>query len=224
MNEFFTGLLGNAVYDILKVAIMAAITIGLSRLNSKYPTWGSHLRYGLTTFALLAVLLFSFTGHAVFYTPPTPPAQVTPENIESYVHQWIDHLGLGYTNILGDPTENFGLLVQVQDIGSVVISRPKSPWDNYILIIGNLDPSPAQLTVLQKMPQAQIVRLNDTISLEMARTGVAYRPIPPFRAHFEKRIPITPDMTEYSFANALEEVENAQVLVANLRALQLGQQ
>jgi hypothetical protein len=92
MDNLIQGILQNWISDSIKLVIMAAITLALTRLNAKFPNWGAHARYALMTFVLLALLMFTFTGRAIFAPPISP--EVTPENVEDNLKVWADHLDI----------------------------------------------------------------------------------------------------------------------------------
>ena len=53
MGDFLQSMLTDCVSDLIKFAVLALITAGLTYLNEKRPNWGTTARYALICFVYL---------------------------------------------------------------------------------------------------------------------------------------------------------------------------
>ncbi len=165
MDSLIQGIIQNWFSDLIKLAVMAAITFALTKLNAKYPQWGAHARYALMTFVLLALLIFTFTGRAIFAPPISQ--EVTPENVEANIKIWADHLAISYQRKDVPDGDFFYGTVTVGNIPIDVFRVKGKP--GYLQMKGTLNFAAQHQSAMAKLSERDFSQFVNQLNLEVAR-------------------------------------------------------
>src|SRR5579863_1846234 len=117
-NWLWQGLVANAVYAVL--LILGGIVLAV--LKKTRPNWAGPALYGLSGCALVAVLIFTVTGHAVF---SRQQPETTPQNVEQNLRAWADSFQLGVTKMPPQTDVDFGLAISLKSGNPVEIRQLK---------------------------------------------------------------------------------------------------
>ena len=135
-----------------------------------WPTVAGPVLYGLGAATCIALLSYAALGHGLL-SKLKPP--ITPSNIESYVRQWYDSLGLGIAKMPVTPDADFGFNITLKNGNRIVVGVAKER-PNYLQYQTLVALTPEQQTALARLNQAQANRVTQEVVLELARSRVAY--------------------------------------------------
>lgn len=107
--EWFSELLRAILAHWVAGVLLPTGAAVMAYLRIKRPTWASPAFYALGTIAFLAVVMFTFTGHAVFSTPA-----VDASNAEENVQKWISKFGFA-TRAISLPDAAFAYQITLPD-------------------------------------------------------------------------------------------------------------
>jgi hypothetical protein len=204
-NTIWQAFLAHWISELLILGSTALLAV-LKERNSK---WAGVFAYGFAGFAFMSIIVFTFTGHAIFSTE-TP--HTTSENVESNVRVWADKFSLGIQK-QADDKFSFVYAISLPTGRGVLVGRPKQR-EGYLQFQGNTALSPEHEAALKKLSPSQLERISDEISLEMARSKVGFAAIGvPFKGLVvSKAVPITSSLTEDSFVATLDEIDSDMLL------------
>jgi hypothetical protein len=204
-KSFWQSLVTNIVSAMLILGVGALLTI-LEATNSK---WARPTLYGLAGIALMALVIFAFTGRAIL---SKKQPQTTVENVEANVRVWLDYFGLAVQRA-DDPQAHFILHVRCGSGIGVTIARPRAR-DRYLLLLCKVEISKEHQDILAALPKERSARIGEEVNLELARTGVGYNLT--FGAdgtmtviQMSKAVPITGSLTEDTFIASVDKVESS---------------
>jgi hypothetical protein len=159
----------------------------------------------------LSILIFTFTGRAVF---SKEPPETTVDNVETNIRTWLDGYGVGVTR-REIPDAFFAFGVTLPNGVGVLVLRPKEK-DRYIGFRADIELSREHMAIFDKLSPQQQRDVLAEITLEMSRSKATYDlvpPPPPFKSlRIIKMVPITNDLTESSFATDLDEMDSNALL------------
>lgn len=203
-NAFVQGLLTNWLSD----AIVVGGGIVLAILKKRGSRWAGTIAYGFAGSAFLAIIVYAFTGHALL-SRETP--HTTPENIESNIRAWADKFSLGIQKETDDKYK-FVYFVSLPSGRGVFVGPPKDR-EGYLQFQGNMTLAPEHIAYLKTMTPAQLERMQDEITIEMARAKIGFGVMVPFKGIFvTKTVPITSNLTADSFTSDLDEIDSSMLL------------
>ena|ERR1700740_602724 len=116
-----SGLLHALLAHWIEDLFIAGVTALFGILKYRESRWAGVLLYAFVGLASSALIIFAFTGRAVF-SFDTP--QTTPENIEANVKTWADAFSLGIQKV-ADPNYSFVYAISLRSGRSVLVGHPK---------------------------------------------------------------------------------------------------
>ena len=206
MDWFVHDFLPEAVVAIL--AALGAAVLGI--LREKEWRWANAVLYGLVCFVCIMLVLVAIEVH---YALPSKTAPITPDNVETYVRQWVAALGYGNRTV-EDTQSRFHLAVTLPNGNVISIRQPKRVA--YLAIEISVGLSPEQQNIFNQLPVAEAQSLMHDLRIELARFSVGYRNIEmPLRVvPLQVEIPITSDMSDTTLHDALKQVDFARILTS----------
>lgn len=86
MDGFWSSLVSNAGYDLLKLAVVPVVGVLVALLKKYKGHWAGPVMYGLGASTLTLILFLAFSAWAAI------PAgtYVNSQNVETYIHSWLD--------------------------------------------------------------------------------------------------------------------------------------
>ena len=91
-------------FDWLALAAFAGAVAVIFWVRQLHPDWQERLLYTLQAVAMIAILMFTFTGRA-FFSSDQP--ETTTRNIEDNIKTWSKPLNFTVTKMPDDPTRLF---------------------------------------------------------------------------------------------------------------------
>lgn len=178
----------------------------LAWARAKKPSWAPITLYGLAGSVLILGCIAEVS--LMHYTSLRTPI-VEQGNVESLVRKWIDNFHLSSTK-LDDSASSFALLVGLRN-GTPIVVRCTKDFSHYITIQGTLTVSPDDSVALAKLPSIKRDEIRQQMILEGSRQRIVFSLLgnPLTSITVERRIPITPSLSENAFINGLDEVDNA---------------
>jgi hypothetical protein len=170
----------------------------------------------------VAILVYTFTGHAVF---SSPQPETTSNNAEGNIRKWAAALGLGIQPI-SVPDTDFALKVSLLDGNPVVVSRFIKDSPGFIRFGVNVVLVPEHVVALGKLDEQQALDVTEEVALELDRSRIQYAFVGAPRISnigLSKAIRIH-DLTEDSFKGALDELDSDLGVVRWSLALALRKQ
>jgi uncharacterized protein DUF2299 len=214
-NWLWQVIVGHWVEELLVVG--SGVMLPLVR---KYlPAWKDAIVYALLGITMASLLIYTFTGHAVFYDPAS---QITTDNIEAVSRGWLLDLGYGFTPVPENPKYYFGLRVTLQDGRSVTIVRPTNEWNHYLTFNADIVFPADRVALIKQMSKEQAIRLNHTLDIELDQARTSFVVAFPVSMHLEAQLPITNDMSEASFINEVNQLDEAEGIVMETVDAQIG--
>jgi len=170
----------------------------------------------LIGFLLIGGLAFSTYG---FYRT-FKPQDVTPENIEPKIRQWLDSFGLG-TRKISEPTCFFAFEVTAVTGIPIAVLRTKS-HSHYITLASKIGIGPEHKAAFKKLSESEKNEFIRRIRLEAAKAKIAYSPDANFETlTIEKRLPITNAFSEADLLDGISEINFSAIVVIDTIAAQL---
>jgi hypothetical protein len=146
---------------------------------------------------------------------PTQSVQMTPENMGSYIRNWIDKFHLTVQSTSDDPTF-FSFTVTIQN-ARVVVSRPKTRAD-YVVLVTRITPNQSEQALLNKLTSDEMARMVQEMNNEAARrpdTTFASS-LNPLTLVLEQQIRITGSLTEDLLIKALNNQDSTTFLLQGI--------
>jgi hypothetical protein len=185
----------------------------IEKINRRYPEWHIRARDIVTIFALLAITWFAFTGRGII------ASQTTPDNLKASVRQWLDDFH--YASSTNDrPTNYFGFNVTMFDKHVLTIEREKD-HDMFLVFGVNINSDPSTMSRYNALTNQQKVELDQEIRLELAREKIDNGGEFPSHIVISDAIPITDNLNESAFHQAIQNIDVAQTLIEMTIALDL---
>jgi hypothetical protein len=169
METFFNNLFSGLTLEIILVLGGAA---ALGYAKQKLPQFAPTLVYAFLGATCVAILIFTFTGRAVFSKAPAP--LVTVENIEENTKLWAEHLGMT-VGPATEPDSSFAHTFALQSDNSVTVFRSHVKPD-YLQFKSIVTVAPEHEAAFYKMSPNQLTRIIEQLNLDIGRSlaGVAF--------------------------------------------------
>jgi hypothetical protein len=208
-------LISNALWAILLLG--GGVAVGILRV--KRAAWASPFIYGIGTVACLAIIVFTFTGHAIFSKPQTDTS-----NIEDRVREWITNLGLGSQPVTAMPDTLFAYKIFLANGNSIVVIRPKSK-SGYLQFQSVIVVSPIHRAMLAKLTPDQASAVEEELVQHLAGSRMGYGIAGSDPSHMESislahGVPIV-GLTEAAFVEQVDLADTDTVLVTTSLLLAL---
>jgi hypothetical protein len=140
-------------------------------------------------------------------------SQITPENVQPRVRQWLDAFNLGNRQLPPDPQWDFGYEVTLQTGVPILVVRARN-HPHYLTLLCRIDLGPDHRSAYQGLSEREQHRLRHGVRLEAAKSKIAYDADPTWDSlTIEKRIPITNDLTEAYLLDSLGEINFAAIVI-----------
>jgi hypothetical protein len=167
MDWLWKNIFSSLVVELILVLGGAAV---LGYVKRKLPEHATTLAYSLFGATCVAILIFTFTGRALFSDKPPDP--VTPENLEQNVKAWAEHVGM-----------NIGPAREPDSAFAYTLSNPNGPGDPVIVYRGKdkssylqfkalINVSAEHQAALSKMSQAEVNRIMEQLNLDIGRANI----------------------------------------------------
>jgi hypothetical protein len=207
--------LSNAIWYFLILLGGVVLTF----LKKRGSAWFAPALYGLVGCSLVAVIVYSVV--ALNNIPPKKSPPVSPDNVEANIRTWLDRFGLSVAKGPDESDTIFSLFVTLRNGVGITIWRPKS-LDRYVVLATLVSIKPSDQDVVNQLSPEETARFTARIRAEMARVKLIYTAESPLRTiTLQKRIPITDNLTEDVFMQAIDEVNSAALLVLETMDLEL---
>jgi hypothetical protein len=208
---FWEGLLEHWVAELL--IVVGGVILALLR---KYKdTWAPIVGYGVGGATCVAVIIFTFTGHALFSPPPTDQS-----NVEANLKKWIEYFGYGSQNVNPpSPEADFAVLVTPTTGVPVVIFREKKSRPGYLQLLANLQIASPHSAILQKITPEQAASVMAATEAEVLRHRMAFT-LPGGDVNHVQSITIIKTLvidglTQVTFGDGLDDLESTVALTRN---------
>jgi hypothetical protein len=207
------GVASNIAYALL---VAAGGTV-LALLKHFVPNLFTLVLWGLVGAALVAVILAAW---AVLTRIPKRLPETTPENVESNIRAWLDTFQIT-TQRITEVNGIFALLVTLASGMKIVIMRPRL-YDKYIQMESATRMSDHDKKRFEALPPEEQNIFGAAFSVELARTGMGFTmDLLSNNIVLSRRIPITPNLNEGSFMEALEALDQAKIGTHRMLTLML---
>jgi hypothetical protein len=195
------------IAGVISSLIIIGVGAVLDYLQHSHPSWFGVVLWGLVGCGLIAVILMPFI---LLKRLPKRAPEVTPENIEANIRTWFDSFRLS-TKRIDDPQSLFALLATLDNDMKILITRPKL-LDRYIAIHSAITISPDDKAMLDGLPAEEHGIFAMRLSVELSRTGMGYTmDLPKNTITLTRRVPITANLNEGNFMEAVDAVDNAKL-------------
>jgi hypothetical protein len=211
VGRFLEGLLEHWVAEAF--VIVGGLLFAFLR---KYrESWAPIVGYGLGGATCVAVIIFTFTGHALFSPPLTDE-----ENVEAKVTGWIQYFGYGMQRIPPpSPDDDFAYLITPPS-GSVPVAvlRDKKSRPGYLQLVANLQVSPEHRAILQKITPAEAYSVVEATEADVLRQSLAFA-LSGDPNHIQNmaivKSLVIDGLTQSTFGEGLDNVESTVALTRN---------
>lgn len=197
-----SGVVGNAVYALL---ILGGGVL-LAYLKVYYPDWFTIVLWALVGCALMTIPVIAFVLIARL---PKRPEEITEQNVEGYIRQWLDAFSIAVKKN-DSPEAYFGLVATYNNGLSVNIHRLKN-LGRYVLLRSAILIVPEHKEVFDNLPEEEKEVFSVRFNVELSKTAVGgyIMDLKEGRVILERRIPITTELTEGSFMDAIDQLQSA---------------
>jgi hypothetical protein len=204
-----------AVLLLLGTGVMSAVTA---------LTNGLFLWQKVALVALFAVIF----GWALIATvqanrPKSGAVIITPENVESYVRQWLDNFNVAVQKLPKSEKFHFNYKVDYKDRTHLHILHPKER-SHYLTILAHFTMPKGYKDLFDRLPEPEKKRFLIGIRTEVSRARIRCGWKSFFeKINIEKLLPIT-TLTEGDLIEQLDGVHASQLLVMDTIILRLEQE
>jgi hypothetical protein len=220
IRSILEAIFGSLLYDLLLASFVAAM---LATLRATKEKWAAPALYGLSGFAAVLLIAFTFVGRGLF---SKEQPRTTPENVEANVKAWADSLGYGIQRIQ-DPQYHFLLVTSIFDGAKIMVGRKKGTENYLVFKTDVLIPSEYE-AIISKLSQEQKVRIAQEAALELAKLKIGFQFTPNPSHSFlgditlSKGVPITSILTEDTFDGHLMDLDNAAIVAHEIINLEIA--
>lgn len=217
MFKSFRSISEGVVSNIFYAALVITGGAVLALLKAFVPNLFTLVLWGFIGAALVAVILVAW---AVWTRIPKRLPETTPENVEANIRTWLDAFQVT-TQRVTEPSAIFAFLVTLTSGMKSVIMRPRL-FDKYIQMESAIRMGVDDRARFDALPQEEQSVFAATFSVELSRTGMGFTmDLPNNNFILCRRIPITPNLTEGNFMEALEALDSAKVGTHRMLTLML---
>jgi hypothetical protein len=194
------GLVVGVIGSLFAAAIVGVIVTVFDHDGSK---WTAPAIHGL----IAAALIFSMCVLAllVWYTA-VRRRPTNEKNIQERVHSWLHKFNLG---VKRDPVEgfHFNYVVTTNGKRQIAVGRSISEWSDYLIFAAQLTPDKNDLAITAALTDRQRAKVAALMKLELARWQIGYSNFSLNGFPITKRIPITAELNESQFIEAVWSME-----------------
>jgi len=160
-------LVSSILWEILLIIGGAA---ALGYVKRKLPEHAPTVVYSLLGATCIAILIFTFTGQAIF---SKPKVHVEPKNAEESVRKWADSAGLSTTKMPSAPDREWGLIVGLKSGNPVQVFIAK---DNpgFLQIQSPLTLAPEHIAMLNKLSKQEADDALEEILFDLNRARIGF--------------------------------------------------
>lgn len=197
------------------------IVLGLLRAHGS--DLAGPLLYGLAGSASLLVLMLG--TYAVFMFRRMAAERMTPEHADDSVRRWLRGFGMTVTDIACPPESDEVFKFRFQPMAgpkpSTVLVAQLKDQPRYLVLQSTTDLSVEQRDLFASMGVEERERVFGNIKTELERARVKYDINLPRRLTVLKRIPITGNLTQDSFAEHLDMLTSDSMIATNRLEMEL---
>lgn len=167
MDWIWKNLFTNLVFEVFLVLGGAA---AFAYAKRKIPEHAATIAYGALGAICASILIFTFTGRAIFSS--RPPAPVTQDNIEENVKVWAEHLGMNIGPV-DEPNSYFAHMLSLPNSGQQVeVFRSVKEKPGYLQFKALINVAAEHQQAFSKMPQALVDRISERLSLNLGQANL----------------------------------------------------
>jgi len=211
-------LISNWIWYLL--AILAPVAIGW--LTTEGPKWVVPALCALGAFVLILVAFASIKGAQAAFTVRAYLEQqarigVTVDNVEGLVREWSDTFRFSVKKLGAKDAYHWAFELKGPAEMPITVMRDKD-LSHYLTVIGSLTVIREHSKLFKTLKKSDADALIAQLRIEMNRLNIGYTGFanPPERFFFVRRIPISPDLTDYRFVTTVNEVTSAVLLVRQI--------
>jgi hypothetical protein len=217
MGWLLQNLVSSIVYTLLALAGGVAMTI----LKKKGSAWASPVLYGLATVAFIFIMIFTFTGHAVF-----SPSRTNETNVEQRITGWSQRLGLA-VQVQPAPEGDFSYRIQLLNGTAIMVSRDVKTRPDFLTLQTFLAVPPEHTAAMNKLTKEERGLVVQEVQLELSKTRFGFiiasqDPSNPIQNIGLTRPIQINGLTEESFDASLDEMDNTVHLVQSIVPLAIA--
>lgn len=207
----------DVVNGLITAGVIAGGGVVLTLLRAFLPNLFTYVLWCLIGSALTSAIVVAWI---LLRRIPKRLPETTPENVEGNIRSWLDAF-LITTQKINEPNAMFGLLVTLQSGMKIVIVRPKD-LNRYIQMETAIVMSPDDKARFDALSKEEQNIFGATLSVDLSRTGMGYvMDLPNNSVVLSRRIPITANLNESAFMEALEALDHAKMGMHRLLVLML---
>lgn len=209
IGSFFQGIVEHWAAELLLFA--GGVVFAFLR---KRVSWAPIAAYALGGVVGMAVLFFTFTGHAVF-----APAPTSESNIDDRVKEWSAHYGFGIKTGRTPQNAEFAYDIIASNGYPVTVFRETKDRPGYLQIMTTLGVSSEHQKLLSEMTPQQAGRLLTETEFDALRRNIGFFPdnSDPNQVKMitlENSVPIS-TLTEAGFGSAIDLLTSTTALTRN---------
>lgn len=197
------------IYDAIKIIVMAVVGLLMAELRARGLGVAEPILYGLAAAACVGILIAA-VQYFISQRLEEPP--IDTANVETHIRTWLDNFHLGVTKT-EDSDSYFSLGVDTRSGRKLSINRPKN-YDRYICILWHWAIPSSEQERLRRLSEPATKLLTRELRMEMARSKIIFVIGTPLtNVVLERLIPITSNLGEHEFIEALNEIEFGAALI-----------
>jgi len=175
--------------------------------------------------AFLFILLFGWAAIATYVAKRLgnqQPYAITSDNVQNRVRQWIDSFRVEH-NVVSWPQWHFGYRVNFGRVRVFVVRT--TAHSDYLTLIARIGGIPAtQRGTFERLTPQERTQFFGELALETAKAKIEFNADSSLAViQIEKRIQITPELTESDLIEGLKEINFSATIIWSTIALRLGQ-
>lgn len=207
------GLAGNALY-----AVVFGSGGVLAILKVWYPEWLPVAGWFLAGSALAGVIVASLT---LLRRLPKPAPEVTTDNAEANIRAWLETFRVG-TKTHDIDQSKFAIEITLENSFKSLIHQPKALGARYVLIESFLEIGKEDKVEFDKLPIQEQAVFGAQLKVELAKTGMGFgMDLAKNKVSLNRRVPITANLNEGTFMEAIEVMDSARQRVLMTMSLML---
>ena len=203
--------------QIITVMLAVIVASGGALLARGLPGWVIFL----VVIAAVVATLWSVVALVNLF-PVLKGTRVTTENVEAHVRSWSDTFGFGVQRV--DNPEAYFALALTLGLGGrhAFVARLKKTWERYIIVESSMVMTDEHKNVFKSLSPEQTEIFVEELLLQLAAAGqIGVIDANLGNITLQRRIPITPSLTEDEFIKAVDHVSIGWMIARNAVVLAL---